>query len=192
MEKNERNEMKKVKINYKPLLNGALKKNKDMQENFKLTEQYAGNGGSAEKHSCKMGTFSKKAIYVLIALCLTLAFSCNKNDDDDDGDVVEETLFRMTSVNIPDSVVFTLIEGEEISTVSVFLVSDKQSVIGKTYARAGASVTIRNGELYFLGGTVFITKEFAVPSGFNAKKIKFEVEDKTLYYNIAKKKWTKN
>jgi hypothetical protein len=54
-----------------------------MQKNFRFTESNAGNGGSTEKHSIGMGTFSKKAIYVLMALCLTLAFSCNKDDDGD-------------------------------------------------------------------------------------------------------------
>jgi hypothetical protein len=127
-----------------------------------------------------------------MALCLTLAFSCNK-DDEDDGDIeVPESLFRITRVNVPESVVFKLVEGEEIRGVGVSLVSDKQSVRGTTSTQAGASVIIRNGQVYFRGGTVFITEDFDVPSGFEAKKIKFETESKTLYYNIKKEKWTRN
>ncbi|MDR1171207.1 MAG: hypothetical protein LBL24_02010 [Bacteroidales bacterium] len=49
-----------------------------MKTFFKLTE-YAG------KHSIKPATFSKKAIYVLTALCMTVVFSCKDDDNDNDG-----------------------------------------------------------------------------------------------------------
>jgi hypothetical protein len=54
-----------------------------MKKNFKFTEKYAVNGGRTEKHSISMGTFSKKAIYVVIALCMTVVFSCKDDDDND-------------------------------------------------------------------------------------------------------------
>jgi hypothetical protein len=56
-----------------------------MEKYLKTVKQYAGNGGRTEKHSIWMETFSKKAILVLIALCMTVMFSCDK-DGDDDGD----------------------------------------------------------------------------------------------------------
>jgi hypothetical protein len=56
-----------------------------MKNNLKFTEKYAGRGGRTEKHSISMGTFSKKAVYVAIALCITVVFSC-KDDEGDKGE----------------------------------------------------------------------------------------------------------
>ncbi|MDR1339028.1 MAG: hypothetical protein LBK58_03110 [Prevotellaceae bacterium] len=57
-----------------------------MKQCIKFTEQYAGIGGRTGKLSIRAEVFSKKAIYVLIALCMTVIFSCRKDyDKDDDG-----------------------------------------------------------------------------------------------------------
>jgi hypothetical protein len=51
-----------------------------MKKYFRISREYADNGGRTGKHSINIGTFSKKVIYALIALCVTAVFSC-KDDD---------------------------------------------------------------------------------------------------------------
>ncbi|MDR1121827.1 MAG: hypothetical protein LBM08_13035 [Dysgonamonadaceae bacterium] len=63
-----------------------------MKKVFKLAT-YAGIGGRTGKLSSKLEAFSKKAVYVLIALCMTVGFSC-KDDDDDGGDSGNSTYFH--------------------------------------------------------------------------------------------------
>ncbi|MDR1130176.1 MAG: hypothetical protein LBK96_04275 [Prevotellaceae bacterium] len=64
-----------------------------MEKCFKFTEQYAGIGGRTGKLSSKLETFSRKAVYVLTALCMTVVFSC-KDDDDDGGDSGDSAYFH--------------------------------------------------------------------------------------------------
>ncbi|MDR1130180.1 MAG: hypothetical protein LBK96_04295, partial [Prevotellaceae bacterium] len=63
-----------------------------MKQCIEFTEQYAGTGGRSGKLSSKLEAFSKKAFYVLIALCMTAMFACSKDDakdDDKNGDNTE-------------------------------------------------------------------------------------------------------
>jgi hypothetical protein len=54
-----------------------------MKKYFKLAKQYAVSGGRTEKHSIRMETFSKMVSFILIALCITVAFSCKGKDDEE-------------------------------------------------------------------------------------------------------------
>jgi hypothetical protein len=122
----------------------------------------------------------KSAMYVLIALCISITFSYGQSKT--------ETLFKIINNGVPDSVVFTLTPGNEIKAISVYLVSGEQSFGGATYA--SGTMRMSSGNMYFTEKTILTSKEFNIPDGFKAKQIKFDTGDTILYYDIAAKKWT--
>jgi hypothetical protein len=54
-----------------------------MKKYAEFTKKYAGNGKRSQKNSTGMETFSKTAIYMLIAVCMTIGYSSCSEDDDD-------------------------------------------------------------------------------------------------------------
>ncbi|MDR1169557.1 MAG: hypothetical protein LBK97_01820 [Prevotellaceae bacterium] len=102
-----------------------------------------------------------------------------------------KTLLRMIKADVPDSVVFTLTQGKEVAVkqgISVYLVSGEQSYAGET--GASGSMSMHNNELYLNDQTILIANNFKIPDGFKAKKIRFDIADTVLYYDIATQAWT--
>jgi hypothetical protein len=100
----------------------------------------------------------------------------------------KEKLLQIIKVAVPDSVVFRLTAGNEISWIGVSLVSGEQSFTGET--SASGIMSMRNGEMIMTDKTTLTAKEFNVPAGFKAKQIVFNTSAGVLYYNIATKSWT--
>jgi hypothetical protein len=126
----------------------------------------------------------KKVILSTVFITIVAVFGANCQR----GDQSAKTIFRIINVSVPDSVVFALTEGNEIEAISVSLVSGEQNVEGGTYA--SGNMSLRNGKMYITSESVLTAKDFNLPAGFKANKIKFDTGDTVLYYDIASKKWT--
>lgn len=101
---------------------------------------------------------------------------------------VQKPLFRMIKVIAPDSIIFSPAKGEEITGISVSLISEGKSMEGKVYC--SGEMRLHDGGMYFTENSILTAKNFNAPAGFKAKKIKFETGDKIVYYDIIKKTWT--
>ena len=99
-------------------------------------------------------------------------------------------MFQMIKVSAPDSVVFTMAKEKMTEGVDVYLISGIKSIKGSVYG--SGAMSIRNGKMYMTDATKITAKEFKVPEGFKAQKIKFETDGKVYYYDIAQKAWTAN
>jgi hypothetical protein len=95
------------------------------------------------------------------------------------------TVFQMIKVAVPDSVIFTMVEGKVASYIDVSLVAGGQIVQGKTYG--SGTLTYNNGKMFISSETIAKAKDFKAPAGFKTEKIKFESDNEIWYYNVANK-----
>jgi hypothetical protein len=96
---------------------------------------------------------------------------------------------EIIKVSVPDSVVFTVANGEKVKKVVVSLVKGEQTTGSEVYI--SGAVTYRNGGMIFTNESV-LTAKFKTPVDFEAQKIGFKVDDGAVtYYNVAESKWKK-
>ncbi|MDR1197730.1 MAG: hypothetical protein LBK94_01785 [Prevotellaceae bacterium] len=135
----------------------------------------------------------KKIILSTVLLTVILVFGTNcKNNknaqNEQQQNQTPETLLRIIKADVPDSIVFTLTQGNEIQWIGVSLVSGDQGFTGETSVKG--NMRMYNDEMYCTDQTIFTTTEFKIPVDFKAKQIKFDTGDTILYYDIAAKSWT--
>jgi len=134
----------------------------------------------------------KKNLVAIVAIIGMTVFSAYSQGNKSNGTL------EIVSVNIPDSIVFTPSSEVEIETgkLEVFLVSGLKTLqtgLSAVSAPGGLKMYVKNGEFVsaFTDKTTFYVKNFDIPADFKAEKIKFVVEGKEMYYNLAKSEWEK-
>ena len=128
----------------------------------------------------------KKIITSVILLLSVAVFYANCQTDSGQKQS-EKPLFEIVEVSVPDSIEFKLVKGKQIEFVlSVYLVSGKQTVRGETHAFKALRFIDNKSFLY---DATILKTYFKVPAGFTATKIKFEADNRVLYYDIEKKEW---
>ncbi|MDR3094190.1 MAG: hypothetical protein LBU62_06065 [Bacteroidales bacterium] len=130
---------------------------------------------------------------VVVILCI---LSCGGNSSRTSTGEKQENdeLFTLINVNVPDSVVFTIVEGKKIDQIEVSLVSSEQTFAGKlsVEGRVRLSSNYAGGFTHTsTDSTILTVKNFETPADYKAQKIEFKynVDGTVLYYDIAQSKW---
>ena len=126
----------------------------------------------------------KKVFFSAVFLLIIAVFGANAQNE-------QKTIFRIVEASIPDSVVFTMIEGEKLSTnvgISVYLISGEQSFNGKVSASGELDFSSTSG-MFLNSKTKIIATDFEIPIDVKIIKIKFVAGNKVMYYDVVKKEW---
>ena len=143
------------------------------------------NGGSSKNQTSRVGNL-RNSHFILLSTCIMVAvfvvsnlqvFAQSNND-----------LIEIISLKIPDFIEFKIKNSENISNrelIRVFLVSGNNAVQAQ---KMEAAVKYIEGKgYYYTAETIF--KFIGFDRKFKAKKIKFEIGEAIIIYDIKKSKW---
>jgi len=135
----------------------------------------------------------KHVVFTLSLIVLIGVGSANTVTFAQGGNNQSNGTLKMIKSHVPDSVIFTVATGKEIDYVKVSLIGGDQTFEGSTYVSGKISLKTVNGKMVYSYGdqTTLTAKDFKAPSNFEPQKIKFETDNKEMYYDLTKSSWVK-
>ncbi|MDR3327427.1 MAG: hypothetical protein LBT04_04780 [Prevotellaceae bacterium] len=127
----------------------------------------------------------------IVCIGITMAGCGGKANAQSDGNQNNGT-FEILNVYVPDSIVFKVAEGKELKEVSVYLVSETQSIVGAQLIANPVNIVEDDKgvmQATYTDKTKIHVMNFNTPNFFETKRIKFVADGREMYYDLVKSKW---
>ena len=136
-----------------------------------------------------------KKFLPLISVILLAGFliSCGTSGKNQAQNSNSNGTLEIINYKIPDFVRVKPAEGIKFNTIEVYLVDGSKSYKATMHEHKNVSVN-RNSQITYSDQSEILAISFAIPGtdkSFQAKKIRFIVDKKTMHYNLEKTAWEK-
>lgn len=95
---------------------------------------------------------------------------------------------EILSIDLPDSILFKPADGVKLKDFNVSLVSGTNRIKPGNYVANKAMLSDEGGPVFSENARLY-AMSFEIPADFKVEKIRFEVDGKEMYFDIAKYEW---